>query len=375
MTTTAPGGSEGGGAADASSCHVCGLTTDLWICLVCGTVGCGRYANAHAKAHFEQTLHPYSLELGSQRVWDYAGDGYVHRILQNMADRKVIALDAYHSEASHSIPEGAVSGTNDGIEAGLPAANADAGACSTSRQHNEDYVDHNCETRTIAARGRASSTGGSFIEAREKLEAVTKEYEALLTSQLESQRQHYEMQVARLQHQLLADPQRTAALSAKNQELMRRHAELESLHRDVQAKLNVQDASAAAAAEEERKAWDAERKRLEASATKWVRKSTEDVRLLADERELVRHLMENQKALKTQIAELNAGMRDLEDQVRDMSFFISTQQRIAEEVEKGESLEGASVVGVAPAPPPADDSRGKGSRGKAKAKRRPHPRK
>ncbi|KAJ2545965.1 hypothetical protein EV175_005775, partial [Coemansia sp. RSA 1933] len=323
-------------SAGASSCYACALTTDLWICLVCGTVGCGRYANAHAKAHFELTQHPYSLELGSQRVWDYAGDGYVHRILQNMADRKVIALDSFHAETRLMEESSGSRGTT----AAIPAA--DAGACSTG--------------------GRRPPEDRSFVEPREKLEAVTQEYEALLASQLAAQRQHYEIQVARLQHQLLAEPQRTAALSAKNQELMQRQAELEAQHREMHKRLSLHEASAVAAAAEERKAWEVERKRLEASAAKWVRKSTEDARLLVEEQELVRHLMENQKTLKVKIDGLNAEMRDLEDQVRDMSFFISTQEKIAKELEeKGESLEGASVVGVAAPPPPpeAKDKKGK----------------
>ena len=45
------------------------------MCLVCGHVGCGRYSGEHAQAHFESTKHTYSMELDSQRVWDYAGDG------------------------------------------------------------------------------------------------------------------------------------------------------------------------------------------------------------------------------------------------------------------------------------------------------------
>ncbi|KAJ2764391.1 hypothetical protein IWQ57_005184, partial [Coemansia nantahalensis] len=81
-------GSRAGGAAEQSCCSVCQRTDGLWICLICGSVGCGRYANGHAKDHYEQTQHPYSMELESQGVWDYAGDGYVHRLLQNMADRK-----------------------------------------------------------------------------------------------------------------------------------------------------------------------------------------------------------------------------------------------------------------------------------------------
>jgi BRCA1-associated protein len=27
-------------------------------------------------------MHLYALELETQRVWDYAGDGYVHRLIQ-----------------------------------------------------------------------------------------------------------------------------------------------------------------------------------------------------------------------------------------------------------------------------------------------------
>ncbi|KAJ2520859.1 hypothetical protein GGI11_002177 [Coemansia sp. RSA 2049] len=316
----------------SSSCHVCGLTSDLWICLICGTVGCGRYANAHAKEHFEHTQHPYSLELESQRVWDYVGDGYVHRILQNMADRKVIALDTYNASGGH--------------RQDVDGANGSAGAAAA-----------------------AATARGSFIDAREKLQSVTQEYEALLTSQLESQRSHYEIQLARLQHQLQTNPHRTAAVAAKQEELNRRAAELEAQNHALQTRLDAHGASAAAASEEERRAWDSERKRLEAAAAKWLRKSTDDARLLADERELVRQLMDNQRALKEQIAGLNTGMRDLEEQVRDMSFFISTQQRIAAEEEKGESIAGASVVGV------SQQQQSDGKKGKSKAKRRPPPRK
>ncbi|KAI8442505.1 hypothetical protein MSG28_005994 [Choristoneura fumiferana] len=45
----------------------------LWICLICGNVGCGRYANGHAAKHFLASNHTFALQLGSNRVWDYAG--------------------------------------------------------------------------------------------------------------------------------------------------------------------------------------------------------------------------------------------------------------------------------------------------------------
>lgn len=33
-----------------------------------------------------------SMELQSQRVWDYVGDGYVHRLIQNARDGKLVEL-------------------------------------------------------------------------------------------------------------------------------------------------------------------------------------------------------------------------------------------------------------------------------------------
>lgn len=80
-------------AATASSCTSCGRHDDLWICLICGHVGCGRYASAHAHAHFSDTAHTYSLQLGTQRVWDYAGDNYVHRLIQTKEEGKVVEYE------------------------------------------------------------------------------------------------------------------------------------------------------------------------------------------------------------------------------------------------------------------------------------------
>jgi BRCA1-associated protein len=73
-----------------SACEVCQTTEHLWICLICGHVGCGRYSNEHAKQHYQETMHTYSLELATQRVWDYAGDGFVHRLIMNKQDGKFV---------------------------------------------------------------------------------------------------------------------------------------------------------------------------------------------------------------------------------------------------------------------------------------------
>ncbi|KEQ70292.1 zf-UBP-domain-containing protein [Aureobasidium namibiae CBS 147.97] len=125
------------------ACTVCATTTNLWICLICGSTGCGRYDSAHAFAHWEATSHCYAMDINSQHVWDYAGDGYVHRLIQNKPDSKLIDLPArrhpnaaFRAEAEDSVP-------------------------------------------------------------REKMENMANEYTYLLTSQLDSQRRYYEGQLER----------------------------------------------------------------------------------------------------------------------------------------------------------------------------------
>lgn len=131
---------------DQNVCALCGTTENLWICLICGHIGCGRYQEKHAYSHYYETSHLYALELETQRVWDYAGDGYVHRLIQNKTDGKLVELPS------------AVDGT-------LPS------------QH-------------------------SVQVGQEKLDAIGLEYTYLLTSQLESQRLYFDAQMAAMTAQL-----------------------------------------------------------------------------------------------------------------------------------------------------------------------------
>lgn len=125
-----------------TECSVCHSELNLWLCLICGSVGCGRYDGAHAFDHYKETSHSFAMDLSSQRVWDYIGDGYVHRIIQNKSDGKLVEL---------------------------PAAD-------NSALDPPDWSD---------------------AVPREKLENMSVEYTHLLTSQLESQRTYFEEQVER----------------------------------------------------------------------------------------------------------------------------------------------------------------------------------
>jgi BRCA1-associated protein len=94
-----------GNTNDENECATCQSTEHLWVCLICGNVGCGRYENAHAYEHYRQTDHLYSLEIETQRVWDYAGDGYVHRLIQNAVDGKLIELPSTTEDSNANAPQ------------------------------------------------------------------------------------------------------------------------------------------------------------------------------------------------------------------------------------------------------------------------------
>lgn len=75
-----------------SHCMECGTEAKnnaLWICLICGHIGCGRYDQSHAFEHYQDTHHCYALELGQNRVWDYVGDHWVDRLLQDKEGKMV----------------------------------------------------------------------------------------------------------------------------------------------------------------------------------------------------------------------------------------------------------------------------------------------
>ncbi|XVF86370.1 hypothetical protein PTKIN_Ptkin18bG0034400 [Pterospermum kingtungense] len=80
---------------EKSTCFICQTSENLWICVICGFVGCGRYKGGHAIIHWKETQHCYSLELETQRVWDYVGDNYVHRLIQSKTDGKLVELNSH----------------------------------------------------------------------------------------------------------------------------------------------------------------------------------------------------------------------------------------------------------------------------------------
>lgn len=152
-------------SARRTRCSTCGSSENLWVCLICAAVGCGRYQQGHARQHSLETGHLYALEIETQRVWDYAGDGYVHRLIQSQSDGKLVELPS----ASQ-----------------IPAAMPETSQAST-----------------------AALSG--------KMEAISLEYSDLIVSQLDSQRAYYERRLAALHDEHIPRSDHHAVLAERDE--------------------------------------------------------------------------------------------------------------------------------------------------------------
>lgn len=282
--------------------------SNLWICLICGNIGCGRYRRAHAQGHYGRTTHLYALELETQRVWDYAGDGYVHRLIQNKADGKLVEL---------------------------PSAAASMGS---GQRNSHDGVGGPSAADALSA---------------EKIEAIGIEYSYLLTSQLDSQRTFYEAQTAELRGEV--DALRTL---------------VETLGADVEAaRRRVEDAADARVAEAERG-----RARAERRAEKAWELARALERELEGERAVGEGLLRNLGAAKERAAAaereadaLKAKVGELEEQVRDILFFVEARDKI----ESGEGVVAEAAGGsLEVSTPPSAVPNGSSRRKKEKKKKK-----
>lgn len=172
--------------AESSECEQCGTTAlspdCLWICLICGHVGCGRYQSGHAASHYRESGHCYALQLGSRRVWDYKGDNFVHRLLQNKADGKLVPTEGPPTESEAS---------------------------------------------------------------QEKVDSVQLEFTYLLTSQLEEQRMYFEDKLALMETQLTEESNNlredVANLKEENQQLKTKISNLVKEKQTLEKKLLQQN--------------------------------------------------------------------------------------------------------------------------------------
>ncbi|KIO26479.1 hypothetical protein M407DRAFT_234894 [Tulasnella calospora MUT 4182] len=245
----------------------CGSHTNLWICLICGNVGCGRYGRAHAYQHYKSTMHLYALELETQRVWDYAGDGYVHRLIQNKADGKVYELPS------------ASTMTTAGQQQPSSSGNAGVGDAPTG--------------------SRSGGPGPSDALAAEKVEAIGIEYSYLLSTQLDKQRAFFEDQQKELQGTIEKEKR-------------------------VQNELREQISTL-----EKEKAKADERAAKTGELAKRLEKELREEKVMTSGlKKNLDRMQEKVEAGEAERKELKEKVNELSDQLRDLMFFLEARDKI-----------------------------------------------
>ncbi|KAK4624290.1 RING finger protein ETP1 [Fulvia fulva] len=283
-------------------CSTCAGTDNLWVCLICGNIGCGRYDEAHAYAHYEATSHCYAMDINTQHVWDYAGDGYVHRLIQ-----------------SKPAPESSGRSMID-----LP---------TRQRHENEAF----------------RAEGGDSVP-REKMESMASEYTYLLTSQLEGQRRYFEEQVERAVDKASRASARAEEAAASASKAF---AQLEEARSDRQT-MSETLARVEKALEKSEK-----------TRGKFEQMARDMSSQLREEKTMNEGLLQRIKAADQQAEEAKHAAakaveekKELEEMNHDLSMFISSSQKVQELQAAGEEVVDGSVS--VPDPPPAKKGKGKG---------------
>jgi len=329
------------------TCDECETKENLWICLTCGHVGCGRYVRGHARDHYQQTSHTYAMEIQSQRVWDYMGDGYVHRLIQNRNDGKLVQHEPNTGSSIHhsmlnnerdrkhfSYDDGEslrnYNNNNNGGGGGVAAA---AGmSFHTIVPHNISFSDSSLRNVT---QGSASMMDMDLLEAQynSKMDALIVEYNDLLTKQLVSQRIYYEKQIKNL------NQKKDEEVKELDQKMTSLKADVKKLSSQLERILN------------ERKKQDEENNFL-----RQLNKT-----LINDQKQFKSKYEALQKQFETKLEEKDKTIRELQEQISDLMAHFHTQEKI---IQNGEIRE-ASLL-VLPTGQPDGNNKKKAKKGKRK---------
>jgi len=281
--------------------------------LICGNVGCGRYKGGHAKEHWKETAHNYALEIETQYVWDYAGDLWVHRLIQTKGDGKLVELPS-DSRTANSAPSG----------------------------FGED----------------SNSEGGIDMVPSAKLENIGMEYTHLLTSQLDSQRVYYEDVVKKAADKASTSSRAAEAAAAKAEEVLARLKELSI--EDIRLRDEI-----IPSLERDRDRMASKAEKSSELARAMTKSFQEEKQVGKGLMERIEHLNQGMAKMSKELGALREENADLKEQNRDLSLFISGQEKLKEiEGQLGEDISEGTV-----SLPERREEKGKGKgRGKGRAK-------
>lgn len=350
------------------SCYKCGMRETLWVCLICGTIGCGRYSQKHAGEHYRETGHSLFLELVTQRIWDYESDSFVHRAdllkcpmftvggsnFDDSVAHAAATLTASASFTSPSTPFGIHSGSPTKRDASFledsPYYFQHYGIEQQQQQHHQaratfmpavpDFETSKEKSKGISQQTSCCSTISGYYDTNncstssfdheygppKKAIMIGKEYEALLQIALEEQAQHYEAQISCLLTELTEEDfgedieQWNEASEQEKMQIQSYRAQIEKLHLEIEK--NTKEC-------------------IKIQKEEAIHRSTGQklLREQADTKDLLDKLTQEAKKEyqdgKTQVV-------NLEEQIEDLTANLKMMQRIS----KMQELDNAQIFGT-----------------------------
>lgn len=86
-------------------CYRCQETKDKWICMVCSVIGCGRYCKADAFKHFLSSGHIITMDLQTERIWNYHSDCFSHRLIPLQKQESTLKFPDYSGKKANQLYE------------------------------------------------------------------------------------------------------------------------------------------------------------------------------------------------------------------------------------------------------------------------------
>ncbi|GAA5979863.1 hypothetical protein JCM5350_005523 [Sporobolomyces pararoseus] len=324
------------------NCTICTSPSNLWICLICANVGCGRYQGGHAFTHFLESGHSYSLELQTGRIWSYTDDEYVHRLLRVPSST---TLNNNNNNNHNSTSNARL------IE--LPSIPSSS---SLHHHHNpaEDISQKiaNSYNDQVTGSGGTGTGGGpnrSTEEEQSKLELIALEYSSLLSQNLTEQREYFQEELSRSKTSCLGWEKRVEELERFLEKEKHRFEMEKKGFLEIEKEKNVELKTLRdrlESLEKELKRHEDDRKRERNEATK-LKKSLE--KELEMEKSVTSNLTDNLGNMKREIEvrrketeEVRGEVEELKDQLNDLMAALTMRDKIEQEPE-GSELRGASI--------------------------------
>ena len=314
--------------SSCSSCHHTAASS-LWMCLLCGHVGCSRYIGGHAYKHWQDSGHGYCLSVSTQRVWDYVREEYVHRLVRSKHDGKLVELRGSRRKQRTRRPT------------------------QQQQQQQEEEVEADADSSFEALETSELSTSL-------KLEELLIEYNYLLSSQLDKQRQYYQQQIAHIDrdagHRLHVQQATLQQLSLQQLSLAQQLSSLQAELAEKELELRLADEEHARL----RADWD----KLRRMNDKLSAKQAEARK--AVEREQGRREEDDERLLRDKDGEI----KELEEQLRDLTFFVRTQKQVNQSAMKDDIQGGRLYVAAEEGGEEEEEKKGATSSGKKKKKKK-----